>query len=311
MPFGAVPPRGEPRRTRTVRLLADPDLVQQCLRRRELEQGAETLRAHHGLSGAPDVQHRTHRACLACRQAATKVERPTRPVAPLARRGVTDALQLPHRLHLQLLPHQTSRYARVPDRPAEALLDSLVSAVHRQHDAQPVRQDPAEPGLHRLHRQAAVPVDGCALVAVHQSATSRSSSACSRWRRISYVPGAIPTYPCSGCASHAVASSGTVSTPIANRPPVTDEKVTGPSASSRCVLPPASPRTTGTPSAGTGSVAGSSGQATPVGTIATSPWNCSPARTVTSRSRSRWSRTSTPCRSMASPRVIVDMVASL
>src|SRR5581483_5223748 len=100
-------------------------------------------------------------------QPAADMERLARPLAPLAEGRVADAGELALSLPFQDSPDHASRHARMPDRTAQLQEHSFVAAVHGEHDRQARGEPPREPRVHRLHRQAAVPVKRGLMVPVH------------------------------------------------------------------------------------------------------------------------------------------------
>jgi hypothetical protein len=95
----------------------------------------------HGLEPAAlvkasaDVDHWTHRLCLGCGEATTKVKRLAGELFPLAQRWVADAVQCSERLGSQPLGlDRLACDAGVPDRPAVSLFQSLIAAVDGQHE---------------------------------------------------------------------------------------------------------------------------------------------------------------------------------
>jgi hypothetical protein len=58
---------------------------------RESQEASQGGGAAHGLSGAPDIRDRARAEFLRGRQPPPDMERPARPLAPLAQRGIADA----------------------------------------------------------------------------------------------------------------------------------------------------------------------------------------------------------------------------
>jgi hypothetical protein len=67
------------------------NFLSQHLGWRESQEASQGGGAAHGLSGAPDIRDRARADILRSRQPPPDMERPARPLAPLAQRGITDA----------------------------------------------------------------------------------------------------------------------------------------------------------------------------------------------------------------------------
>lgn len=133
--------------------LAPPEFLVKHFGRGEPQPTAEHGSAFQGFGGAADVHDWPYGRLLALRHAAAQMECLSRPFAPLAQRGITDACQLPLGFPLED-GHQGDAMvacdARVPDRPAESCLNSFIAAVDGKHDGQAAGKHPGEPRVHGL-----------------------------------------------------------------------------------------------------------------------------------------------------------------
>jgi hypothetical protein len=140
-------------------------------RRREEVAGGEEAGAR--LGGAAQIDRFPDARLFLRGEAAPQVEGVTRVFRPLAERGVPDTLQMLAGDALQVggrkAPGNRSR-GGVPDRPAVALLDSLVARVHGEHDRRApagAEDEVAEPRVRRLEGEPAVIFERRFVVRVH------------------------------------------------------------------------------------------------------------------------------------------------
>jgi hypothetical protein len=111
------------------------------------------------VGGAADVDGRPDVSLLGHAQPAAHVEREPGPLPPLTGGRVAEPVQRGDRAPLAegaAVEGPPRSHRGVPDRPAEARLESFIAAVHGDHDGEPGRVDPPEPRVQRLDAQPAV-----------------------------------------------------------------------------------------------------------------------------------------------------------